>query len=323
MPFIRFLFSSRAAQTAAGDALRVETSGPRQPSWTRLRARRLSRHRVALKARQRRLVTCKRRSGGSGPNRGETVRRSLRNLQIETVKYRLPGDIVRKKSGVPGSDRAGAYDKHQQAACGCDSNGNKRCGEAGKDTAPKRVELVVTVLRLRTVRRGGERRRAKYPSAMCESPDDESSYALRRWQMRSRNKTINIVPLQVNLHLKPHGMIAQVEPRNVDGHLGDAYPTAFDDRSRAQRAQVLDSGGQGWGEGGPMRSRAAWGLAWPRVGPKFPAGPSPGTPRVRADSGRIQRSRRRFRAASIGGIVVVPLRNQEFLLARQLRLRDC
>ena len=43
-------------------------------------------------------------------------------------------------------------------------------------------------------------------------------------------------------------MIARVEPRNVDGHLGDAYPTQLFDATARVRAQVLDSGGQGGGE---------------------------------------------------------------------------
>ena len=50
--------------------------------------------------------------------------------QVRTVKCCLPGDIVGKKSDVLGVARPQCFDKHQQAAYGCDSGSNKCCDGA-------------------------------------------------------------------------------------------------------------------------------------------------------------------------------------------------
>ena len=90
-------------------------------------------------------------------------------------------------------------------------------------------------------------------------------------------------------------MIARVEPRNVDGHLGDAYPAQLLDATAHVCAQVLDSGGQRGGEDEAevqMEDRAlpielARGLG-PR--PEVSAGANPeDSTCVRADGGKFKR----------------------------------
>ena len=88
------------------------------------------------------------------------------DCQVRTVKCRLPGDIVGKKSDVPGAARPQGCDKHQQAACGRESGGNKCC-DGAKGHHADRVERGDGALR------PGPREEAVSRQPCAESPDDE------------------------------------------------------------------------------------------------------------------------------------------------------
>ena len=127
----------------------------------------------------------------------------------------------------------------------------------------------------------------------------------------------------------PPDMIARVEPRNVDGHLGDAYPAQLFDATAHVCAQVLDSGGQGGGEDEAevqMKDRAlpielACGLG-PR--PEVSAGANPeDSTCVRADGGKFKRGLSGDSGDDIGrNSRGAALCQGGFLLARRLRLRE-
>ncbi len=76
----------------------------------------------------------------AGPNRGELFGHCLfEDLPGQNGEVPSARGYRSEEAFIAWGDRAWGWQKHQQAACGCDSGGNKRCDGAEGHSA-ERVE---------------------------------------------------------------------------------------------------------------------------------------------------------------------------------------